>query len=62
MELLILLRQMAANNFYRNTSGKPAESTLVLPDLKDHPEYNVGQKYEIISVNRTTGEIGLKEL
>lgn len=61
MNLLIFLRQLMADNFYRNPSIVVKDLTLVSPKTGKHMiDINVGQKCVVTSVNRTTGEVTLK--
>lgn len=61
MKLLIFLRQLLAWNFYRNPHTKyNGQIKIVLVDLRQLPDFNVGMAQIMIkSVNRTTGEITL---
>lgn len=63
MMLLMWLRALLDMNFYNwNCPLKRNSYGVVLIHLQEHPDFNVGQKYEITAVNRTTGRIEILPL
>lgn len=63
MRFLLWLRALRNWNFY-NWNGPLERKSygLVLEDLFEQAEFNIGQSYQITSVNRTTGRIGMRQL
>lgn len=61
MKVLIWLRALKAFNFFNwNKQLLTDEFSLIIDDLSNHPEFNLGRIMIITSVNRTTGRITCK--
>lgn len=58
MKLLLWLRALRAWNFYNwDSEVARKDDIVVIQDLPDLDDFNVGQMFMITSVNRTTGRI-----